>query len=77
MSKYNEVYKAIFNEERKQETYSLQPHSFHFNKRIGKQVCKSCGLVMLRNRFSDWSVQKGCLSELHSDYQRMRKSTGF
>lgn len=74
--KYNDAYRAIFGEDRVQEKYKLIGHSFS-RMAGGKHYCVSCGLVALRNRFSDWSVDKGCLSHLHPDYNRMRKLTGF
>ncbi len=47
------------------------------NKRVGKNVCRRCGLVALNNEFSLWSIRMGCLSEEHPQYQSKRKLTGF
>lgn len=71
--KSNDVYKALFGEEYKRESYKHEGHSFQFMSRIGKQVCSNCGLVMLRNKFTDWSIRMGCLSELHPEYANARK----
>ena len=69
----NSLYKKIFGEELKKEPYKLVPHSFQQNTRIGKSMCKSCGLVQLRNPFTDWSIRMGCMSSDHPNYQQMRK----
>lgn len=39
----------------------------------GKQWCFSCGLIALNNRASDWCVDKGCLYDLHPQYQKSMK----
>jgi hypothetical protein len=41
-------------------------------KRLSWLVCKYCGLVYLNNRFTKWSIKKGCNSSDHPDYERMR-----
>lgn len=74
---YSQTYKDIFGEDLKRENYKLEPHSFQFNSRIGKSVCKSCGLVYLKNEFSEWSVKMGCNSSDHPSYQSKRKLTGW
>jgi hypothetical protein len=50
--------------------YKMQGHQWVF---IGKQVCKHCGLVALRNRATDWCVEKGCFSENHPQYESAMK----
>jgi len=69
---FKDSYKQIFGEEYKQENYKHQAHSFN-KKAAGKPYCSRCGLVALRNKFTQWSITKGCLSELHPDYPRKRK----
>ena len=46
------LFKKIFGEELKKEPYKLVPHAFQQNTRIGKPVCKHCGLAQLRNPFT-------------------------
>lgn len=73
MTSYSKAYKDIFGEDFKKESYKLINHSFEFNSRIGKSVCKSCGLIYLKNEFSEWSVRMGCMSSDHSSYESKRK----
>lgn len=74
MATLRETYKAVFGEDYTQEQYKYEPHSFDNNRRAGgKMYCRFCGLVALNNEFSQWSVRKGCLSDLHPEYKRMRK----
>ncbi|ATS93451.1 hypothetical protein P1A145kb_p051 [Pectobacterium phage DU_PP_I] len=39
----------------------------------GKQVCAWCGLVALRNKASEWCVEKGCQYKLHTSYPATMK----
>jgi hypothetical protein len=55
--------------------YKFQPHNMT-GKVAGKSYCVRCGLVALNNEFTRWSVDKGCNSEDHPDYQRKRQLTG-
>lgn len=71
------LYRTLFGEDQKKEPYKLEHHSFEFNSRVGKSVCKKCGLVYLKNEFTEWSVRMGCNSSDHSQYQSKRKLTGF
>lgn len=77
MSKYKELYKHIFGQDHQSESYKLVGHQWEFNKGVGKQVCKGCGLLALRNDFTDWSVRMGCLSYLHPSYESIRKRTSI
>ena len=43
-----------------QTAYKFKGHSFTPLKGIGKQYCKGCGLVALRNDISAWCIDKGC-----------------
>lgn len=72
MSKYTDIYKAIFGEDYKKESYQMKAHMW---KKViaGKQVCQSCGLVALNNDFTRWSIEKGCYSDLHPEYKSARK----
>ena len=51
------------------ETYTYEKHHFYPDKNAGKQVCAWCGLIALRNKASDWAVEKGCNYRLHTSYQ--------
>ena len=44
----------------KEEKYVYTPHHWFLDRNAGKQVCAWCGLVALRNKASDWCVEKGC-----------------
>jgi hypothetical protein len=56
--------------------FKIEPHNMELNKRIGRSVCKHCGLVALHNPFSQWSVRMGCNSREHPDYERQRAQAG-
>jgi hypothetical protein len=73
MKSMKDTYRDIFGEDMKKEPYKMVGHSFDFNKRIGKQVCKSCGLVNLRNNFTEWSIRMGCMSSDHPSYESARQ----
>lgn len=73
MAGMKDTYKAIFGEDLKKEQYKMIGHSFKLNSRIGKSVCSNCGLVSLRNEFTDWSVRMGCMSSEHPQYEAARK----
>lgn len=66
-----DVYKVIFGEDLKKETYKMVGHSF--NKVVGgKQVCSNCGLMALNNPFTQWCIEKGCYSDLHPQYKSVK-----
>lgn len=73
MAGMKETYKAIFGEEHKKEPYKMVAHSFVFSSRMGKSLCSRCGLVLLRNEFTEWSIKMGCLSSEHPQYEQVRK----
>lgn len=50
--------------------YKYQPHTFIVMKGVGKQICKSCGLMALRNDITNWCINKGCYAEDHPEYQK-------
>lgn len=72
--KQSQLYETVFGEKYEKEKYKMIPHSFKLNSRIGKSVCSGCGLVALKNMFTQWSVDKGCLSELHPGYEKARRN---
>lgn len=49
-------------------TYKMIPHQFAQKKGLGKQVCKGCGLVALKNKLTQWAINKGCLNEYHAGH---------
>ncbi len=73
MASMKETYREIFGEELKKEAYKMIGHSFKLSSRAGKSICSNCGLVSLRNDFTDWSVRMGCMSSDHPQYEAARK----
>lgn len=72
--KQSALYEMVFGEKYKKEQYKHEPHSFKEDCRItGKPYCSKCGLIALNNPFTRWSIEKGCLSELHPSYEAQRK----
>lgn len=58
------------------EEYKYEGHQFYLDKHCGKQVCAWCGLIGLRNKASDWCVEKGCNYKNHKSYEsQMKKLT--
>lgn len=59
--------------------YKMQGHHFIPLARVGKNYCTGCGLVRLRNKISDWCVDKGCNYSDHTAYpaalKRLTKCT--
>jgi hypothetical protein len=53
-----------------------EPHAMEYRRVLSRLVCRHCGLVALRNKFSDWSVRMGCNSAEHPDYERQRMMAG-
>lgn len=52
--------------------YEYEPHSICKIKGLSWSVCNKCGLVYLRNSFTQWAIRYGCNNEDHKDYERMR-----
>ena len=60
------------------EPYKMKGHSFAMMKYGGKQYCKSCGLVALRNKATQWCIDKGCNYSDHKQYDSaMKRLAGF
>ena len=58
------------------EKYDMEPHG-PWIVSGGKRWCFSCGLVDLKNSASEWCVEKGCLYDLHPNYEKkMKKLAG-
>lgn len=63
------------------EPYVMEPHSW--TKLGGKaanklpwQFCQKCGLVRLRNPFSEWASKMGCNNEDHPQHEVWRRKVG-
>jgi hypothetical protein len=69
------LYETLFGEKYTKEKYKLEPHNFS-GTICGKPYCVRCGLIAMRNEFTQWSIDKGCLSEYHPQYETMRKRAG-
>jgi len=51
----------------------MEPHNFvKLYRSIPWLVCSKCGLVRLRNPFTDWCVRNGCDADERPDYKKMR-----
>ena len=53
--------------------YKYKGHSFVPMKGVGKQVCRVCGLVALKNAATQWCIDKGCNAEDHPQYKQAMK----
>lgn len=74
--KKQDLYKVVFGEDQQEEKYKYEGHSFS-RSIAGKKYCTRCGLIALNNEFSRWSVDKGCLNNLHPSYKAQRKKTNI
>lgn len=52
------------------EPYKLHGHSWEKKKKLPWIVCRSCGLLSLRNPLTAWCERMGCLFRRHPDYPR-------
>lgn len=57
-------------EKNQKEEYAYEKHHFYLDSNAGKQVCAWCGLIALRNKASEWCVEKGCNYRQHPSYQK-------
>lgn len=55
------------------QTYKMVGHQWTPLKGVGKMYCKGCGLVSLRNKSTQWCVEKGCNYEDHKQYKSAMK----
>jgi hypothetical protein len=58
------------------EPYVFEPHKPEKRRNISYPVCRKCGLVYLKNAFTDWSIARGCNSEDHPSFDAKRKLAG-
>lgn len=61
---------------REERKYSYIGHSFSPLVGTGKSFCTSCGLIALRNKFSDWCIEKGCLYDAHPSFKSTKQKFG-
>lgn len=57
------------------EGYRLEPHNFGPSgvKNFPWNICKYCGLVLLRNAFTEWCRKMGCNNKDHPQYEAKRR----
>ena len=46
------------------EVYKMKPHTWKPLKGVGKNYCPCCGLVGLRNKMTEWSIELKQLSDV-------------
>lgn len=59
------------------DAYKFEAHVPKKRKNVSWPVCAHCGLIYLRNPFTDWAVRMGCNNNDHPNYQKHRMKTGF
>lgn len=52
-------------------SYKYEAHSIIPLKNTPWLYCKYCGLLVLKNKFSQWCYRMGCLNEYHNQYSQM------
>lgn len=56
--------------------YKLEHHNFNMKLRgTAYQYCCKCGLVAMKNDFSQWHQRMGCNAHDHPNYERERVKT--
>lgn len=63
----------LLNSRHQKQPYKMKGHSWKQLKGVGKNVCACCGLMILRNKATDWCVDKGCNYEDHNSYESAMK----
>lgn len=53
------------------EVYRPEPHAFT-SRIVNYLYCSRCGLIMLRNDFTQWCVKMGCNYSDHPQYKAKR-----
>jgi len=56
----------------KKEPYKYEPHNFS-RKILNYQYCVYCGLVTLKNKFTEWGIEQGCNYREHPSYSHKRR----
>lgn len=57
-------------------SYTMEPHRWKPMKGISRDRCVKCGLLALRNKFSEWCARMGCEHAEHPAYKRQRDTLG-
>lgn len=58
------------------EPYKMEPHNFNMRLRGSAYIyCGKCGLIMMRNDFSQWFQKMGCNAADHPSYASQRAKT--
>lgn len=61
--------------------YKYESHKFYASSTCGKHVCWQCGLIALRNKATEWCIEKGCNYADHDSYKstmtRLTKTFDF
>lgn len=52
--------------------FKVQPHRFHKFRVLPWPVCE-CGLIYLKNPFTQWCVEHGCNHEEHPSYAAVKR----
>lgn len=52
--------------------WTVEPHNWIKIKGIGRDCCNKCGLLLLRNKFTEWCVRMGCDHTDHPQYKYQR-----
>ena len=53
--------------------FKPEPHAFNRKlKCIPWVICSKCGMIRLKNPFSDWCAQNGCNHDEHPGYETER-----
>lgn len=58
--------------------YQADPHHFvpmGKKSRVPYLYCVSCGLINMKNEFSEWAVRMGCNHKDHPSYENKRGIT--
>ena len=59
------------------ENYKYEAHSPKKRKNTAYPVCEKCGLIYLKNPFTEWGIRMGCNNNDHPDYEKQRQKTGI
>jgi hypothetical protein len=55
--------------------FEIEPHHWVKLGRLPWNYCVKCGLVSLKNKFTQWAIKYGCDNESHPQYEQMKRST--
>ena len=58
------------------EPFKLVAHNFNFHATgTAYKYCVYCGLVAMKNEFSQWAIKQGCMNKDHPSYELKRQLT--